>query len=252
MMTRTICVLLIAAVFVTLAANVSPAQPKWFGGLKAGVNVAQFRGDAVAPWVARPDLYLAGSVGNSLAGFVGGAFVRRQFTDRFALQLEGLYSQKGGDGTVYGIWEIEYPSDVVYNADINGQLSVRLDYVEFPLLAAFTLPSSDRVGLTVLLGPSVGYNTRAEARLEGEARVRLPDGSDRVDTFDERIPIHGKINRWEVAGVIGAALEFEMSQSTVLLDVRYTFGVTSIDKGNKDVYNHVLGITIGFMAPFQK
>ncbi|MCK5405924.1 MAG: hypothetical protein KAJ37_00660, partial [Candidatus Krumholzibacteria bacterium] len=65
-------------------------------------------------------------------------------------------------------------------------------------------------------------------------------------------PIHGKINRWEVAGVIGAALEFEMSQSTVLLDVRYTFGVTSIDKGNKDVYNHVLSITIGFMAPFQK
>lgn len=252
MKTRVTCVLLLATAFLTVAAGPSPAEQKWFGGLKAGFNSSQFRGDAVAPYVARPDLYLAGSVGDAMAGFVGGAFVRRQFTDRFALQLEGLYSQKGGDGTVYGLWEIKYPSNVVYAADINGSLSLRVDYLEFPLLAAFTLPSADKVGFTILLGPSIGYNIRREAQLEGEARVRLPDGSDRVDTFDQEIPVYGEANNWEVAGVVGGAVEFEFSQSTMLLDARYTFGVNSIDKDNKDIYNHVISVTLAFMAPFQK
>ncbi len=43
----------------------------------------------------------------------------------------------------------EFPSDVTYFGDINGTLTVRMDYIELPILAQYVLPSEDRVGLTV-------------------------------------------------------------------------------------------------------
>jgi len=252
MKARIVWISLIASLIVTAAADLSLAERKWQGGLKGGLNVSQFRGNSVAPWIVRSDWWMEGTVGNSLSGFVGGAFVRRQFVDRFALQVEALYSQKGGDGTVYGQAEFEYPSNVWYRADINGTLTVRLDYVEFPVLAAFTFPPGDKVGFTVLLGPSFGFNTRAEAHLEGEARVPKPNESDQVKNFDEKIPIQDRIRNYEIAGVVGAALEFELSNSVLVLDGRYTFGLTSIDTNDQETYNNVFSITVGFMAPFKR
>jgi hypothetical protein len=166
------------------------------------------------------------------------------------LQLELLYSQKGGQGTVNGFMELEASNNLTYTADIDGTLRVRMDYIEFPLLALFEFPSEDRVGFTVLLGPSFGYNTRAEAKIEGQATIPLQDGSNRVTHIDERIPIQGGINRWEIAGVVGAALEFTMKSSVIVLDGRYQFGVTSVAT-DQDTYNHVFSLTIAFMAPLK-
>ena len=42
-----------------------------------------------------------------------------------------------------------------------------------------------------------------------------------------------------------------MSSSIFILEGRYTFGVTSIDKNDKNIYNHVIGIMIAFMAPLK-
>jgi hypothetical protein len=147
---RIVSIACIVFVFVAAVSHASWARGKWEGGLKGGLNVSKFRGDAVAPWFIRPNGWLSGSVHDEMAGFVGGALVRRQMTDRFAVQVEALYSQKGGDGTVYGLAELVYPSNVVYLANISGTLTLRLDYVEFPLLAAFTFPAYDKVGFTVL------------------------------------------------------------------------------------------------------
>jgi hypothetical protein len=256
MKARLIYVVVVAAVVLAAVAGVSPAETKWKAGLKGGLNISQFRGDPVSPVVYRPtqQYYLTGRVGDPLAGVVLGGFFRREFNDRFALQLEALYSQKGGDGTVWGKFALtspNVPQSITYDGDVNGTMTLRLDYIEFPLLAVFRFPAADKVGFTVQVGPSVGYNTRSEAQLEGQATVPLPDGSNRVLDFDTRIPISGQINPWEIAGVVGAALEFEMSSSIIVLEGRYTFGVTSIDKNNKDIYNHVFGITVAFMAPLK-
>jgi hypothetical protein len=90
------------------------------------------------------------------------------------------------------------------------------------------------------------------ARLEGDASVDLPDGSKRVQRFDEAIPVQGNVRNYEIAAVVGAALEFELSKSTLVLDGRYQIGLTSVDAGSKDIYNNVISITVAFMAPFQR
>lgn len=254
-MIRKISILAVAAGIIALAAGQAPAQHKWHGGLKAGFASSQFKGDPVAKWVYNPiaGYYLTGNVGNKLPGFVGGGFFRRDFDTWFAVQLELLYIQKGGQGPVSGNFKLEANDNLTYDGVVNGDLTVRMDYVEFPLLAVFRFPKDDagKVGFTAEVGPSVGYNTRAEAQLTGEATVPLPDGSNRVQNIDERIPINGNINRWAVTGVVGAALEFYLAKQTIVLDGRYEFDVTSIS-ADQSSYNHTFSLTIGFMAPITK
>ncbi len=249
---RMINIVVAAAVIIAVAAGSAPAQHKWYGGLKFGFNSSQFRGDPVAPWVFNPSggYYITGTVQDKLPGFIGGGFFRRDIGTWFALQLDLMYSMKGGEGPVSGVLRIEQPSNVVYDGVVNGDLKIRMDYIEFPLLAVFRFPkdTEDKIGFTVEVGPSIGYNTRAEAQLTGTAEVTLPDNSKRVQNFDERIPIQGDINRWAVSGVVGAALEFYLAKQTIILEGRYEFDVTSISS-DQSTYNHVFSLMIGFMAP---
>ena len=252
MKNRMMVVVALAAGLVAVAAGSTPAQQKWYGGLKLGFNSSQFRGDAVAPLAYDPSggYYITGSVADKLHGFIGGGFFRRDIDTWFALQLDLVYTQKGGEGPVNGILQIEQPSNVVYDGEVNGDLTLRMDYIELPLLAVFMFPKDedDNIGFTVQVGPAFGYNTRAEAQLTGSAEVTLPDTSKRVQNYDERIPIQGDINRWAVSGIVGAALEFYLAKQTIILEGRYQFDVTSIS-GDQSTYNHVFSLMIGFMAP---
>ena len=182
-----------------------------------------------------------------------GMFVRRQDGDGFGLQLEINYSQQGGKGSVTGTASQDYPSDVTYYGDINGTLEMRMDYIEIPLLVLYSLPSADKVGLTAYLGPAVAYNSRTETQIEGELRIPQPNNNDKVVYIDQKISAGDGVNKWQVAGVVGAMLEFEMGSSIIQLDGRYTFGVTTIVADNsKDIYNHTVTIAMAFMAPFQR
>jgi hypothetical protein len=236
----------------TMAGN-PVAETKWSGGLRFGLNSSQFRGDPAAGWVSGPNASISGTAHDAMYGAAIGAFVRHQTGEHFGIQVEVNYSQQGGEGAVTGTVEESYPGNVTYEGVINGDLAVRMDYIEVPVLFLYAFPSEDRVGMTVYLGPAFGYNTRAEAQLTGEVRVPLPDGSDRVSNYDEKIPIGGGINNWQVAGVVGAALDFEMKSSIFSLEGRYTFGVTSVDNSNQsDIYNHVFTIAMVYKSMFQR
>jgi hypothetical protein len=254
-MIRKISILAVAAVIIAFAAGQAPAQHKWHGGLKLGFNSSQFRGDSVTKTMFDPGAgyYITGSVSDKLPGFVGGGFFRRDFGTWFAVQLELLYIQKGGQGPVSGQLRLEINDNLTYDGTVEGDLTLRMDYVEFPLLAVFRFPrdEKDKIGFIAEIGPSVGYNTRAEAQLTGKATVPLPDGSNRVQNFDQKIPIHANINRWAVTGVVGAALEFYLAKQTIVIDGRYEFDVTSISS-DQSTYNHTFSLTVAFMAPITK
>ncbi len=253
MKTRLLVIVVLAVAMTGLSVGELVAQAKWNGGLRFGLNSSQFRGDNAAAWISSPNYSISGTVHDAISGVVVGAFVRHRASERFGLQVELNYSQQGSDGTITGTMQKEFPSDVTYFGDINGTLTVRMDYIELPILAQYVLPSEDRVGLTAYLGPAFAYNTRTEAQIKGELRVPQPNLNDKVLQIDERIPAGGGVNKWQVAGVVGAMLEFEMTSSIIQLDGRYTFGVTTVDKSNqKNIYNHTFSIVMAFMAPFQK
>jgi hypothetical protein len=253
MKTRFLLIVVLAVVLTGAVAGDLAAQAKWNGGLRFGFNSSQFRGDNAARWVSTPNYSIDGTVHDALSGAVVGAFTRYRTDGWFGMQLEVNYSMQGGDGTVTGTAVKHFPSDVTYYGDLNGTLTVRMDYIEVPLLVMFALPSEDKVGFTPYLGPAFGYNTRTEAQIKGELRVPQPNNNDKVFQIDERISVGGGVNKWQVAGVVGAMLEFKMHSSIIQLDGRYTFGVTTVDKSNqKNIYNHTFSIVMAFMAPFQK
>ncbi|MGD8413131.1 MAG: porin family protein [Candidatus Latescibacterota bacterium] len=249
---RSISVILAAVIALLVAAGSASAQHKWYGGLKFGFNSSQFRGDPPAPWVYEPSggYYVSGTVADKMAGFIGGGFVRREMGRWLGLELQLLYSMKGGEGPVNGTLKIQEPSNVEYDGTINGQLKIHMDYIDMPLLAVFRFPKDehDKIGFTAQLGPCIGYSVRTDARLQGSAEVPLPDTSTRVQNFDEEIPIQGDINKWAVSGVLGAALEFYHHKQTIILEGRYQFDVTSVS-ADQDTYNHVFSLMISFMAP---
>ncbi|MDH3197829.1 MAG: PorT family protein [Candidatus Krumholzibacteria bacterium] len=94
MLRATVVGALLALVCATLPARVE-AQPKWNWGLRAGFDVTKFSGDPVSRWLSGPDFQITGQVPNTRYGFTGGLFLRRQMSERFALALEALYTQKG-------------------------------------------------------------------------------------------------------------------------------------------------------------
>jgi hypothetical protein len=235
---------LLALVCAALPARIE-AQAKWNWGLRAGFDVTKFTGDPVSQGLSGSNFQLSGQVADTRYGFTGGLFLRRQMGERFALALEALYTQKGGRGSVFGSGLIDYPGGP-RQGEIDGTIDVRLDVIELPLLAEFTLPAADGVSLVPLFGVVFGFNVGASAFLTGEGRVPLPDGSTDIVSFDQGYDVSQSVDDYETSGVLGAALEFETSRGYVVLDGRWAFSLGSIDaSGESFVRNSVLAFTIG-------
>jgi len=225
------------------------AQAKWNWGLRAGFDTTKLTGDPVGRWLSDPSFQVGGQVPNSRYGFTGGLFVRRQMSERFALALEALYTQKGGSGTIFGDALVDYPGGP-RPGEINGTIDLRLHYLELPLLAEFTLPASDDVALVPFLGVTFGFNVGADATFSGEGRVPLPSGSDDVVRFDQTYDVSGSVDDYETSGVLGAALEFETKRGYIVLDGRWTFSFGSIDAaGESAVRNSSVAFSVGIGRP---
>lgn len=87
----------------------SLSAQRFHGGLLAGMNVSQIDGDTWA--------------GFSKAGFVGGAYVFTDFTEKWGAQLEIKYSSKGSASPKYSYDNIKF----------------RLRYIEIPILANYNI-----------------------------------------------------------------------------------------------------------------
>ena len=108
-----------------------PAKSQaFFGGIAAGAVTSQVDGDS--------------NNGFHKVGFTGGAFVGLEFNDIFEAQFEIKYIQKGSSSSV----------------DDPTQFTIRLDYVELPLIASMNLGFFEINGhkidwLTIEAGASV-------------------------------------------------------------------------------------------------
>lgn len=243
----------LALAVVVMAGPARAGLEDWELGLKGGWNSTSLRGDEVGLWLNSPKFQIAGTVSDYQGGGVVGGYARRYISDMWAIQVEALYTQKGGKGNVFGDGFVEFPSNVSYPAAIDGVLTVETEYVEFPVLAVIMFPADDSENLTlsVLGGVAFGLNTSSDLRFEGTAEVRLPDSSRRVVRVDEKVDIKAATKDADIGGVIGLALELDRSRVRLLFDARWTFGLMSIDDtgSDSDVRNNTLSFTIGAGFP---
>ena len=185
-------------------------------GLKAGLNIANVGGSDADNLVDEDfDISL-----DSKTGFEGGLFFMYQFNKMFAIQPEAYYSMKGA----------------TYTED-EGELTLSLDYIEVPLLFKLLIPiQGSNVRPAFFVGPSVGFNTTANVKIEAG------DESGEIDLKDETTST-------EFSLVFGGGVGFGVGNNEVGVEIRYILGLNSFDGASDDpldVTNNVLNFNAYF------
>lgn len=139
-------------------------------------------------------------------GLVAGAEVEYQVTDIFSISGGALYSMQGAKSN-----------------EEEGDATIKLDYINIPILANVYVAK----GLAVKLGIQPGFNVNSKAKAESgdiTAEVELND----VKTVDFSIPV-------------GLSYEYK----NFVIDGRYNWGLTKIMDGASNK-NSVFQFTLGY------
>jgi len=212
-------VLLIVIGSMSIASAVH-AQVSITSGFKGGVHSADLRADDLAEALEIPEEFTERRTGIAVGGFV-----QIDFAGPFALQPEAAYVQKGFDIP-------DLPNDP--NVDAG---SLALDYVEIPVLAKLQVPVAGPITPTVFAGPVVNVNVNAEF------------DEPRLDT-DPR-DISDFVSGTEIGGHVGAGLDIEAGVVLLMLDARYTRGLTGvfdedeINDAASDIKNEGFRVSLG-------
>jgi hypothetical protein len=151
----------------------------------------------------------------TLTGFAAGGYLEISLPLLFTIQPEILYSQKGTtyDENFFGT---------------NVKLTAKLNYLEIPVLVKYSFPVPV-VKPSLYAGPAMGILLSAKATAEAAGQSQEEDIKSETTSTDFGL-------------VVGASANIAI----ITVDVRYTLGLTSLDKnGTTKGYNRVFGIMIG-------
>lgn len=205
-------------------------------GIKGGVNLG-------TPYGKAED----GATGSPGIGPRLGFFVLRKFNEKVDLQVEVLYSAKGGKyetpvsgDTVYEqvLHGVTYQIPTYYKGWVEGKFDNV--YLDFPLLARYH-PGEK---MSFLIGAQVSYLLKGGNY--GTADIEIGENYSKVygEPFDES----AYINQWDYSLILGGNYE---SNSGLNIDLGLSFGLRSLFKSSYDLIdnkyrNIYLYSTIGY------
>lgn len=196
---RNILALIAGILFMTTVS----AQSYWSLNPEVGASFSMFGKDA--------------AIQKNRTGFIGGLGITYSKSSFFALTGKVLYHQKGNTMD-----------------SANLERSLRLDYLEVPILARFFLIQEGRFRPNLFVGPTFSYLLYKS--YETNDNGSLPPGTRKEDfnTFD-----------FGVTGGIG--LNYRITESfRLLLDARYNYGISDIMKSAAmNVNNQGVAVTLG-------
>jgi len=141
------------------------------------------------------------SFDNRLGG-MGGFQIAWDFNRSVGLQVDALYIQKGTKSSEAFFDEL-------------GELEIRVDYVEVPVLVRGNFHASDVVTIRIFGGPSFAFKVNDEQSFGGEKLT----GDDKLD-----------LKAYDMGLSVGGAVQF----GNFFVDGRYTFGLVDIDDDPDD------------------
>lgn len=193
-----------------LCALAFPLQAQTVLGIHLGVNVAELGGDDVGGGDARTGLNIAGSVTFPLG-------------ESLALHTGAGYSQKGLTESDQGI-----------------DVTLKLDYIEIPVLIRYAFPTEGSLGIHVMGGPAIGIE--ASCKLEAS----FESSSASVDCDDPDAELETKTFDFGLMGGFGASLGLT-DRVDLVVDLIYNLGLTSIEDSGAgaDVKNRAFTIRAG-------
>lgn len=178
--------------------SISKAQSPVSFGVKGGVNLSNFVGSD-GDFDSRQGVVIGASLDISIPmapiGVESGVY----------------YSQKGAE---------------------SGNSTLKIDYVEIPVLAKISFGPPGPFSPHLVAGPYLGFNINSEAEDGNGNTVDLEDFTNEVD----------------VGGLVGLGADFGIGLAKLNAQVRYNIGFTSVfsdqfDDGEK---NGVVSIVVGF------
>jgi hypothetical protein len=190
---------LIISAFVLLGLTTVKAQDN-FGGVRGGVNFATINSDEFDSFDGRTSFHF-------------GLMYEIQVSDMFSFQPELLYSSQGSD-----------------YSDIDFEGTVKLDYLNLPLMAKFYVAE----GFSLEAGPQLGF--LISAKDEGES-----DGF----TYDEDIKEF--IKGLDIGLNLGVGYKLDNGLN---FGARYNFGLTDVNDDYEEggtYKNGVIQISIGYL-----
>jgi hypothetical protein len=177
-------------------------------GVKGGVNLSNTRTDidGAADTKSR--------TGMSIGGFVG-----VPVNEMFSIQPEALFSMKGSKD------------------DADPEETLKLNYIEIPVLAKVSLLPEAPAHPSLFLGPALGINISAETQVQDADAV---DVKDAVKTTDFGL-------------VFGGGLDMPVGAGTqsIGLDVRYTLGLSSWVDADPDPGFSIKNGALSLMGTFR-
>ena len=197
-------------VVLLLGVGTSPAIAQGTtGGVKGGVNLATI--PEIASAVGETDLDTSMRTALAIGGFVAFAV-----GERFDIQPEVFYVQKG----------IRFEGSA---GPFPGDATVKLDYIEVPVLAVYRFAADRRSTGYLLAGPAFAFNTSARVSTSGT---------------DEEPEIDDQVKDSEVSLIFGGGFSF----GRLLAEARWTEGLTAINDESafiEDVRNRAVTILLG-------
>ncbi len=154
----------------------------------------------------------------SITNIVGGVFFKVGSDGIFSFQPEILYHPKGG----------------VYEDD-NFRYELNIDYLEIPLLFKVQIPVGETVYPFVYAGPYGAFELGNEET--GEFFIFQGTGTADISDFD-------------AGAVLGAGLDFQVSNMYLGLDLRYGIGMVNIydaedPDDQPDIKNRAFSVMVG-------
>lgn len=148
----------------------------------------------------------------SISGLQIGASFQNDITKKFSLVSELYFMMKGGK------LKADNPLTI-------QKSTLRFYTIESPLLARFNL---GKVYLNA--GPSIAYNLFGTRKIGDESSKSI-SFKNSVESF----------KRWDAGVQMGGGYKFNTKQKSVVLDIRYTYGLSNVSY-DREIYNRNVNI----------
>ena len=183
-------------------------------GLKGGVNFST---------LSQKGADLLSLSWGSYTGFTIGGFYTFGINNYLAFQPELYFSRKGGklEGSIGGFM---------------GSKSIDIDYLEIPLLMKLRFPTQSKISPSVFIGPYGAYKLSSGGTIS-ILGFELEEGLIGITDSDFGL-------------VFGGAIDYQVSNVTVILDIRYDLGLVNVGEPILGVENEIKTRSLILMLGF--
>jgi Outer membrane protein beta-barrel domain len=195
-------------------------------GVLAGVNIANWQGDALNSVNSVVDLS-NGFIGTkSRTGISIGGYVNIPVTEQISFEPGLYYSQKG-----YAM-QGDLKIDALKFLGVNAKAKVEANYIDVPLL----IKAEVAKGLMVYAGPQLSYLTKSSLHVTTSVLG--------ISLLNKRADLTNNFNRMDVGIAGGVGYQFDNGFN---IKAGYDYGLSKLDKNdNFKAYNRVIKLSVGF------